>query len=67
MDIIQEVTKEQMKDVPDFNPGDTILIKHNGALKVDSVRFEKPGLDITIRPQTNYQPVLSIGETTERA
>src|SRR5262249_7409276 len=47
------------------NPGDTILIKHNGSVKIDSVRFEKPDLDLTIRPHTDYQPVLSIGETTE--
>jgi serine/threonine protein kinase len=46
-------------------PGDSILIKHNGSLKVDPVRFEKAGSDITIRPYGSFQPVLSIGETTE--
>jgi serine/threonine protein kinase len=46
-------------------PGDSILIKHNGPLKVDPVRFEKAGSDITIRPYPGCQPVLSIGETTE--
>jgi hypothetical protein len=46
-------------------PGDSILIKHNGVLKVDPVRLERAGLDITIRPYANCQPVLSIGETTE--
>src|SRR5205823_193277 len=45
--------------------GDSILIKHNGPLKVDPVRFEKTGSDITIRPYGNYQPVLAIGDTTE--
>jgi serine/threonine protein kinase len=47
------------------SPGDTILIRHNGILRVEPVRLEKAASDITIRPFANCQPVLSIGDTTE--
>jgi serine/threonine protein kinase len=51
--------------VEDARPVDVILIRHNGALPVDSVRLEAPGMDIAIRPYKGYKPVLKLGNTTD--
>jgi serine/threonine protein kinase len=51
--------------IDDARPGDVILIKHDGPLQIDSVRLERPGLDITIRPYRACKPILKLGTTTE--
>jgi hypothetical protein len=50
----------------DAEPGDVILIRHNGELAVEAVRLEKPTTDVTIQRHPGYQPVLTLGGTTER-
>ncbi len=47
------------------NPGDTILIRHNGLLRVDPVRLVKATVDVTIRPAPKHHPVLTLGEAAD--
>ncbi|MFL5244901.1 MAG: serine/threonine-protein kinase [Gemmataceae bacterium] len=48
-------------------PGDTILIKANGPMRVTPVRLEKgPLTDLTIKPaDRTYKPVLVLGDATD--
>jgi serine/threonine protein kinase len=46
-------------------PGDVILIRHNGRLPVETVRLEKPAVDLTIKAFPGCRPVLTLGPTTE--
>jgi serine/threonine protein kinase len=47
-------------------PGDTILIRHNGDLRIIPVRLDRKGLgDLTVRPARRFRPVLVLGETTD--
>ncbi len=46
-------------------PGDVILIKHNGVLASGPVRLEKSNLELTIRPAPGCRPVLAL-ESQER-
>jgi tRNA A-37 threonylcarbamoyl transferase component Bud32 len=46
-------------------PGEIILIKHNGRLLVETLRLEKPTVDLTIKPYPGHRPVLTLGTTTE--
>jgi serine/threonine protein kinase len=47
-------------------PGDIIVIRHKGELPVDPISLEKSTIDLTIRPDTDAQPILVIGDTRER-
>jgi serine/threonine protein kinase len=49
----------------DVAPGTVISIKYDGLLRVEPVRLEKAGVDVTIRPYHNSHPVLTMGQTTE--
>jgi serine/threonine protein kinase len=51
--------------VKDCKSGDTILIAHTGVLPVDTVRLEKAGINLTIRPHRGFKPILTLGETAE--
>jgi hypothetical protein len=44
----------------------TIRIRHTGSLPIDPVRLEKASLDVTIQPDPDHCPVLTLGGTTER-
>jgi hypothetical protein len=46
-------------------PGDVIRIRHTGPLEVGQVRLEDAGINVTIRPHSGHQPILSLA-TTER-
>jgi serine/threonine protein kinase len=45
--------------------GDTILIRHDGPLPVDSAQLERGDTDVTIKPFPNYRPILVLGQATE--
>ena len=54
--------------VADAKPGDTILLKHaknNRLIKVDSIRLEKPDVDLTIKPFEGYHPILTLGQSSD--
>jgi serine/threonine protein kinase len=46
--------------VLDSQPGDEILIKHDGLLEVEPVRRERPIQNVTIKPFQGCKPILSI-------
>lgn len=47
-------------------PGDVILIRHNGELKIDPIPLSKKEQgDLTIRPARRFQPILTLAETSE--
>src|SRR5205823_5570981 len=47
-------------------PGDTILVRHDGALPLDPVQLTKKNLgDLTIRPARWFRPVIVPGEISE--
>lgn len=50
----------------DAKPGDLILVKHTGPLPVEPVRLDKASLDITLKPFPGYQPILTLGDTTDK-
>ena len=52
--------------IEEANPGDEILIQHNGLLEVKPVRLEKATADLTIKPAPRYRPILTLGGTTDR-
>lgn len=52
--------------VEEANPGDEILIKHNGLLEVKPVRLERSSTDLVIKPYRNHRPILTLGGTPER-
>ncbi|HLN31345.1 MAG TPA: protein kinase [Gemmataceae bacterium] len=54
--------RQALEDIP---PGTVILIKQDGLMKVEPVRLEKAGTDVTIRPYRNFHPILTIGQTTD--
>jgi len=47
------------------NPGDVVLIKVNGELKLKLARLEKASVDITIKPYPDYHPILTLDETSD--
>lgn len=47
-------------------PGDVILIRHNGLLSVDSVSLAKAATDLTIRPDKGCKPILTLGDAPDR-
>jgi serine/threonine protein kinase len=49
----------------DASPGDVILIKVNGELKLNLARLEKASVDLTIKPYPDYHPVLTLDETSD--
>jgi hypothetical protein len=51
--------------VTDAKPGDVILIRHNGLLRVEPVRLEKAAIDLTIKPVAGFHPILKLDETAE--
>src|SRR5205823_10160017 len=54
--------------VADAKPGDTILLKHakdNRLIKIDSIRLEKPDVELTIRPFEGYHPILTLGQSSD--
>ena len=54
--------------VADAKPGDIILLKHakdNRVIKVDSIRLEKPDVELTIRPFEGYHPILTLGQSSD--
>jgi hypothetical protein len=51
--------------IEDARPQDVIFIKHDGLLPIDSVRLERSGMDLTIRPYRGYKPILKLGNTTD--
>lgn len=46
-------------------PGDTIAIRFSGLLRVDMIRLERSGIDLTIRADKDSRPILTLGRTTE--
>jgi len=54
--------RQALEDIP---PGTVIFVKHDGPMKVEPVRLEKAGTDVTIRPYNNFHPILTIGQTTD--
>jgi serine/threonine protein kinase len=57
--------KTLLQALLDARPGDTVLIKYNGELKVDPVSLDKPGTDVTIKPFPDTHPILTVATTTE--
>jgi len=53
------------KAVEDVKPGDVILIRHNGELRVKPVRLEESTVDLTIRPDEGFHPILTLDDTTD--
>jgi len=56
------------KAIPHVRPGDTILIRHPGEVKIDPVHLNKTSLrDLTIRPARGFRPILmmALNETSE--
>lgn len=53
------------KAILDALPGDVILIRHNGTVPLSPQRLEKASIDLTIRAETGYAPVLSLDVTTD--
>jgi serine/threonine protein kinase len=51
--------------VGEAKPGDLILIRHTGELKVKPIQLEEPTSDVTIRPAEDQRPVLVIGATPD--
>jgi hypothetical protein len=51
--------------IADARSGDVILIKHQGLLPVEPVRLERAGIELTIKPQPGYHPILTLGPTRE--
>jgi hypothetical protein len=49
--------------IQDARPGDVILIKHNGDLAVEPIELKKESIDLTIRPQDGYHPILILNES----
>jgi serine/threonine protein kinase len=47
-------------------PGDVILLQVNGELAVKPILLEKESLDLTIRPDADYHPRLTLGETLQQ-
>jgi serine/threonine protein kinase len=45
--------------------GDTILIRANGPVAVDTVRLEKPGIELIIKPYPKFRPILELGQTSD--
>jgi hypothetical protein len=49
--------------VPDLRPGDVVLIRHDGELRLDPVVLARKELgDVTVRPDRGYRPVLTLTE-----
>ncbi len=46
-------------------PGDTIEIRHTGALACKPLDLEEANIDLTIQPAQGFRPYLTFGETTE--
>lgn len=61
----ENVYRTLRQALEDARSGDVILIKHNGPLAVDSVRLERAGMEVTIRPVPGFKPVLTLGKTTD--
>jgi serine/threonine protein kinase len=59
------VFKKLSTALDEANPGDIILIKVNGELKVPLVRLEKASVDVTIKPFPDHHPILVLDETSE--
>jgi tRNA A-37 threonylcarbamoyl transferase component Bud32 len=45
--------------------GDTILIRANGVVPVDTVRLEKASTELTIKPHPRFRPILELGQTSD--
>jgi hypothetical protein len=49
--------------LPDLRPGDVVLLRHDGELRLDPVGLSKKELgDVTIRPYPRHHPVLTLSE-----
>jgi hypothetical protein len=59
------VYKKLAQAVDDAQPGDVILIRHNGILREDPVQIKDANANLTIRPYPNYRPVLTISQSTD--
>lgn len=46
-------------------PGDIVLIRHKGRLRVGPMRLEKATTDLTIRPAPGYRPELVLADARE--
>jgi hypothetical protein len=46
-------------------PQDTIVLRHNGELKMDPVQLKTGLKDLTIRPARKFKPILIFGEPSE--
>ena len=44
-------------------PGDEILIRENGFLKISPIELARVGTQLTIKPDTGYKPVLLLNDT----
>jgi serine/threonine protein kinase len=50
----------------DARSNETILIKKNGPLAIDSLLLTKPDVRVTLRPFPGYAPVLTLGSAIEK-
>jgi serine/threonine protein kinase len=48
------------------DPGEVILIKHDGLLALDLARLAKPSADVTIKPYPDYHPILTMANAPEK-
>jgi serine/threonine protein kinase len=51
--------------IGDAKPGDEIRIKASGLVPVEPVKLEKATDDITLKPYEGYQPILTLGDTSD--
>jgi hypothetical protein len=59
------VYKKLAQAVDDAQPGDVILIRHNGLLREDPVQIKDANANLSIRPYPNCHPVLSISQSPD--
>jgi hypothetical protein len=60
----KEGTYPQLQQaILDARPGDLILIRHKGTMPVEPINLKKASLDLTIRADTGWQPILTIAES----
>jgi serine/threonine protein kinase len=59
------VYRDLLAAIRDSEPGDVILIRYDGLLAIDPIPLEKPSIDLTLQPDENCRPVLTVGETAD--
>jgi hypothetical protein len=51
--------------IDDAKPGDVVLIRYSGLVKVDPIRLSKANINLTIKPYPDWHPVLTLAPTAE--